>query len=239
MVQLFLFHFEQFLILEVIYFIMIADKKEDNHNTLKGYNMLLYFAGSMVMYEPSEECVVDFWKKGILTQLPVKSMNPRFLKAASQLRDSCKDKKLCAGILADDYNRLFPSEGFPLAPLYESVYKDDRITETGKINNSVSEFYDSYGWISKFRGKKADDHLGIEILFLTRLIEKYLVIDDNVCQIEMRNEILRFIDQHIMTWIPKWNEQMQEHATTLCYKGIGTLIYACIEDISSVLSHSD
>ena len=218
---------------------MIKENKEDNHNVLKGYVMLLYFAGSMVMYEPTEECIVDFWDKGILKQLPVKSMNPRFLKAASQLRDSCKDKNLSASKLADDYNRLFLQEGSPLAPLHESVYRKNTISETVQGSNNVSEFYDSYGWLSKLRGKKADDHIGVEILFLTRLLEKYMALEDDLCRTEMRNEILRFIDNHIITWIPKWNEQIQEHAMTLCYKGIGTLIHACIEDISSALSHHD
>ena len=46
------------------------------NNILKGYNMLLYFAGSMIMYEPSEECIVDFWTNGVLKKLPVSSSNP-------------------------------------------------------------------------------------------------------------------------------------------------------------------
>ena len=45
--------------------------------------MLFYFAGSMIMHEPSEECIVDFWEKGILKNLPVSSSNPNFVKAAS------------------------------------------------------------------------------------------------------------------------------------------------------------
>ena len=69
--------------------------RNENHNILKGYNLLLYFAGSMIMYEPNEECIVDFWKQGILTKLPVSSSNPNFAKAASQLRESCIDKSFC------------------------------------------------------------------------------------------------------------------------------------------------
>ncbi|MBP1667108.1 MAG: hypothetical protein H6Q23_1968, partial [Bacteroidetes bacterium] len=64
-------------------------------NLLKAYNMLLYFAGSMIMKEPTEECVIDFWTNGNLKKLPVKSSNPRFIKAASILRESCEDKVLC------------------------------------------------------------------------------------------------------------------------------------------------
>ena len=210
--------------------------RNENHNILKAYNLLLYFSGSMIMYEPNEECIVDFWQQGILTRLPVSSSNPNFARAASQLRDSCMDKSLCLKNMREDYNRLFAGQGTPLAPAYESLYSND--SEPNKNGSSVSDFYNSYGWISKYKGKIKDDHLGIELLFLTLLVEKYLVLDDQVCVVEMRNEIRRFIDQHIFTWIRRWNAKIQEFADTMCYKGIATLIFACIEDIYSLCDNT-
>jgi putative dimethyl sulfoxide reductase chaperone len=202
------------------------ETRDQNHNILKGYNLLLYFAGSMIMYEPNEECIVDFWQQGILMKLPISSSNPNFTKAASQLRDSCDDKSLCLKNMKEDFNRLFNSNGSALAPAFESLY--NRELEPGQ---NVSQFYDSYGWKSKYKGKIKDDHLGIELLFLTLLVEKYLVLDDQVCVVEMRGEIRRFLDQHIFPWIRFWNHKMQEHSHTMCYKGIATLIFACVEDI--------
>ena len=93
---------------------MIMDK--DQVNLIKAYNMLLYFSGSMIMYEPVEECVVDFWSKGILKSLPVKSANPRFMKAASQLRESCSDTASCQMKLKKDFMVLFADPAMPLAP---------------------------------------------------------------------------------------------------------------------------
>jgi putative dimethyl sulfoxide reductase chaperone len=208
------------------------ETRDQNHNILKGYNLLLYFAGSMIMYEPNEECIVDFWQQGILTKLPISSSNPNFAKAASQLRDSCADKSMCLKNMKEDYNRLFNDNGSALAPAYESLYNCE--LEAGQ---NVSQFYDSYGWVSKYKGKMKDDHLGIELLFLTLLVEKYLVLDDQVCVVEMRGEIRRFIDQHIFPWIRFWNHKMQEQSVTLCYKGISTLIFACVEDIYSLCNN--
>ena len=205
------------------------------HNILKGYNMLLYFAGSMIMYTPSEECVTDFWTKGVLKNLPVSSTNPNFIKAASQLRESCIDNKICGKLLRDDYLRLFAGEEMTLAPVYESRYLNSRYLSDSLQPASVSEFYKSYGWESKFKGKINDDHLGVELLFLTLLIDKYLVLDDDACRNEMKNEIQRFIKLHILSWIPEWNIKVQANANTLCFKGIGTLILACAEDITSIL----
>jgi putative dimethyl sulfoxide reductase chaperone len=198
---------------------------------LKGYNMLFYFAGSMIMHEPSEECIVDFWERGILKNLPVSSSNPNFMRAASQLRESFVDKSTFGKLLHEDYLRLFTRPLPPLAPAYESQYSKEITDTTGYKSSSVTEFYESYGWVSKFKGKINDDHLGIELLFLTLLIDKYIILDDDACRGEMRNEIRRFINHHILSWVPQWNKKIQENATTLSFKGIANLIQACAEDI--------
>jgi TorA maturation chaperone TorD len=207
------------------------DSKSHNHNILKGYNLLFYFAGSMIMHEPSEECIVDFWEKGILRNLPVSSSNPIFVKAASQLRESFADRKTFGKQLHEDYLRLFKREFLALAPAYESDYSYEIFKYSGFRPLKVTEFYDSYGWKSKFKGKIDDDHLGIELLFLTLLIDKYLTLDDEACRGEMRKEIRRFINSHILSWVPVWNQKIQTEANTLAFKGIGNLILACSEDI--------
>jgi TorA maturation chaperone TorD len=207
------------------------DIKSQNNNILKGYNMLFYFAGSMIMHEPSDECIVDFWEKGILRNLPVSSSNPNFVLAASQLRNSFTDKAAFAKLLHEDYLRLFARDVATLAPAYESRYPKVIADNSLHKSSSVSEFYNSYGWQSRFKGKIADDHLGIELLFLTLLIDKYLVLDDLACRDEMRNEIRRFINHHILSWVPQWNQKVQINANTLSFKGIGNLILSCAEDI--------
>lgn len=204
----------------------------DRKNLLKGYNTLLYFAGSMIMHEPTEECITDFWTRGTLKRLPVSSSNPRLIKASSLLRDSCSDKNICKEMLIEDYSRLFAVIGLPLAPAYASIY----LKNSGRASEKVSEFYNSYGFESIQKGKIPDDHLGIELLFLTRMADKYLALDDDPCCSEMQKEIRRFIDIHLLSWIPEWNRDVQENAHTLCYKGIGTLIYACVEDIKGILA---
>jgi TorA maturation chaperone TorD len=217
---------------------MSMETEDQQNNILKAYNMLLYFAGSMIMHEPSEECIADFWENGILRNLPISSSNSNFVKAASQLRDSCEDLTICGKILHEDYLRLFAKKELALAAAYESLYKKKGYSNSGQASESVTEFYDSYGWISKFKDKIKDDHLGIELLFLTRLIEKYIVLDDEACRFEMRKEIRRFIDFHLLSWVAEWNKKIQVHSKTLCFKGIGTLILACIEDIFDLLGQN-
>jgi TorA maturation chaperone TorD len=207
----------------------------EKRNLLRGYNLLLYFSGSMLMNKPTEDCVTDFWTNGNLKNLPVSSSNPRFIKAASLLRESCHDDILCTNFLAEDFSKLFSVTGLRLAPALSSIYlikaqKNDRSAE------NVSEFYNSYGWHSSLRDRNSDDHLGVELLFLTRLVDRYLLLDDDPCCIEMRKEIRRYIENHLLSWVPSWNNDVQEYAETSCYKGIATLIHACIEDLYGLFS---
>ena len=215
---------------------MLNDTKDSGKNLLKGYNMLLYFAGTMIIYEPAEECIVDFWKQGILKKLPVSSSNPEFIRAASQLRESCTDSGSNTTAMSEDFYRLFRKPLTALAPIFESEYNNSCTAETANSYQNVTDFYNSYGWISGIRSQFKDDHLGVELLFLTTLIEKYLELDDYACHVEMRNEIKRFIEQHLLSWVPEWHKKVNKHSLTISYKGISSLIYASIEDIYSILS---
>ncbi len=205
---------------------------DDQKNLLKGYNMLLYFAGAMLMSEPTEECLIDFWTKGILKRLPVTSTNPRFIKAAGILRDSCEENNSRLK-LTEDFSRLFAEDGQQLAPALASEYLDRNTAYPEK----VGEFYNAYGWKSKPQGQIPDDHLGVELLFLTKLIERYLVLDDDPCSREMKKEITRFINVHILSWIPGWYQAIEENAISLSYKGISLLIYSCMEDLAGLFSN--
>lgn len=205
-------------------------------NILKGYNMLLYFAGSMIMNEPTEECVIDFWMNGKLRNLPVKSSNPRFLTAAALLREACPEKETCHNSLKDDYFRLFATSGLPLTPPLGSIYLT-RHSLNELPSESVSDYYNAYGFSLTLREKIREDHLGLELLFLTRLVDKYLQLDDEPCIKAMKNEIKRYIDYHILSWVPYWNDDIQEHANSICYKAVGALIYACVEDIRNLMGN--
>jgi TorA maturation chaperone TorD len=196
--------------------------------------MMLYFAGTMIMWDPENECIRDFWKEGILKSLPVSSSNPRFMKAAAQLRESVSDPGSGLDQMKRDYSSLFEASSSPAAPPSESGYRL-KYNFVFENKNPVTRFYTDYGWRPKYGKSVPDDHIGIELLFLTLMVEKYLELDDEACHNEMRNELKRYISDHLVTWVPEWNTTIQEKALTLSYKGIGTLIVACIEDIYSIM----
>ncbi len=137
--------------------------------------------------------------------------------------------------LIRDHRRLFASDGLRLAIPIESAYILDQINHDSA--KKAREFYDSYGWKSRPGEKAPDDHLGIELLFLTKLIDKYIQLDDEPCCVEMKKEIRRFIDEHIITWLDEWNEKVQENSLTVYYKGVGNLVLACTEDLYGIFGY--
>jgi putative dimethyl sulfoxide reductase chaperone len=213
-----------------------TDNKE---NLLKAYSMLLYFSGSMLMFEPVEECITEFWRNGILKKLPVTSKNPRFMKAAAVLYSSCDDPATCIKALKDDYLSLFTGAGTMLAPPYESIFLSDEHLMFDKQTHEVRKFYNDYGWRSRFEGKVPDDHLGTEILFINLMVDKYMALDDPACRREMRNEMQRFIERHPLKWIGLWQAEVDRHSTTKCFKGISLLLYASLEDMVDILKNWD
>jgi len=218
---------------------MKTSTEGNQENLLKAYSMLLYFSGSMILYEPVEECITEFWRNGILKKLPVTSRNPRFIEAAAQLRESCDDPSTCLESLRGDYLKLFTGAGTMLAPPYESVFLSDEKLMFDKQTQDVRKFYHTYGWQSRLEGKVPDDHLGIELLFINLLVDKYLSLEDEACRREMRNEMLRFIEGHPLKWIGMWHGEVEEHSGTKCYRGISRLLYATLEDMVEVIRNWD
>lgn len=204
-------------------------------NKIKGYNMLLYFTGSIITYEPDQEFIEDFWNNDILKKLPVSSSNPNFILAASQLRESCNFNNDPLELLHEDFVWLFSENKTLSTKPFESEFTKVQETNHNSQKQEVKTFYTTYGWKSDLSDEINDDHLGKEILFLTCMLEKYLSLEDYFCCIEMRNEIRRFIKTHLLSWVPEWNKNIQKCSHTCCYKGVGTLIQACCEDIYELL----
>lgn len=206
--------------------------KKDFINLIKGYNMLLYFTGSMIMYEPREDCAIDFLSDGLLKRLPVSSSNPLFIKAAGLLREPFPGRELFKDMLVKDYKLLFSPEGSMLAIPRKSAYPEQKMIHGP--SDEPGDFYSSYGWKTNTGEGFPDDHLGIELLFLTKLTDKFIQFEDEPCMVEMKKEIRRFIGHHLLGWIPEWNRRIQARALTNQYKGIGNMIEACVDDLYAI-----
>ncbi len=209
--------------------------KIDN-NFFAAYNMMLSFAGSFILYEPQTGCISDLIEMDLLKQLPVESDNPNFIKAASYLRKIDPEHPLDYDKIIKDHLELFGGKGIAKAPPYSSVYmsRDHIMNDSPAIQ--VRKIYNAYGWKSQMEGKVPDDHLGIELQFISLLLSKYPELEDGVCKKEISKDLIKFIHNYINPWINEWNRYVQDNAESNFYKGIAYLTVACLEDIYSTLT---
>ncbi len=215
----------------------MTENKTEASNLLQGYLMMLYFSGSMIMFDPSKECIFDFWTKGMLKQLPVKSNNPDFIRAAAILRESTESPDNKYELLKEDFFRLFSGAFRPLAPPYALAYTGEEKPLSEKRKEKLKDFYMKYKWESKFKNNIPCDHLGIELLFISHLIEKYIITEKTEEKTNTGKDIISFIKVHLNPWLARWVRDVNKNALSKGYRGIAMLIKASLEDIYYIIDN--
>jgi TorA maturation chaperone TorD len=99
----------------------------------------------------------------------------------------------------------------------------------------LNEVYGRYGYCRTEECDMEADHLGIQLLFVNLLIEKYLTEDDYEIKEMIRKDLVTFIKEEMLTWLPRWAEKVSERSVTKCYTGISGLIVGGLEDVKDIL----
>jgi TorA maturation chaperone TorD len=201
---------------------------------LQAYNALFMFLGGSVSLAPEESGLTHFCEKGMLRNLPVKSRNRTFLEASRLLKSPCPHEQQCCMITWDNYQTLLSvkrtSPAYPAASLWFNTG-----TDTSEHNKMLEEVYGRYGYRRSDECDLEADHLGIELLFANLLIEKYLTEDDYEIKEMIRKDLVKFINEELLTWVPRWAEKVSEKSVTKCYAGISGLITGGLEDVKDIL----
>lgn len=123
-----------------------------------------------------------------------------------------KDLELKSGETAveilDEFNYLLRYPGGRLPPL-ESLSVGSGGTD---VAGSVSDSYERAGLTIGGEFEAPPDHISLELLFIS-----YLVETNNPGLIE------KFLDEHIMNWVPYYCEELKRQARTLFYKELADI----------------
>lgn len=114
-----------------------------------------------------------------------------------------------------DYDSLFLGSDFHLSP-HESLHNYP-LGETprlwGKAASDVQAFYRSAGLMIDEESEVIPDHLGLELLFMSYLIEHDLVEQQR-----------KFMDEHLLPWVNEYCDEVERHAATTFYKEVAILL---------------
>ena len=69
------------------------------------------------------------------------------------------------------------------------------------------------------------DHLGLELLFMSYLIDNMRVYEQK-----------KFLEEHLRGWVPRYCDEVREHAATVFYRELAHLVGEFIESESELLS---
>lgn len=134
-----------------------------------------------------------------------------------------------------DYLKLFIGLGRPLAPPWESVYtsEDGLLFQAETLD--VRAWYEAYGVESKMKYNEPDDHIALElefISFLTGQAIQSLEDGDEAKALEYIKGLSEFLIKHPLQWVFSWCKLVEDNAKGQFYKGISLLVSGALRQIA-------
>ncbi len=141
-----------------------------------------------------------------------------------------KDADISA--LKTQYTRFFIGPNKLDAPPWESIYTSNAPMLFTKETLDVRNLYRSQGFITAEYPRVADDHIAIELDFMSKLAERAINEDDAT---ETLKASLMFLEDHLLKWVPKYVDHLNEQ-DALFYPKIASVLFLFIQKDAEKLS---
>lgn len=119
------------------------------------------------------------------------------------------------------YCELFVGPGHPFAPPWESMYRDsDRVLFQASTLD-VRKAYIEQGLVPLRYPRVADDHVALELDFMGHLAQRMIESSNFVGQDAFKEAVdasERFLDEHLLAWIPAWCTSLNEAPNAHLYR---------------------
>jgi TorA maturation chaperone TorD len=139
-------------------------------------------------------------------------------------------------VLLVDHRDLFEGPDHVLACPFESVYLSDEHLTFEVQTLDVRAFYNRFGVEAPSIGKEPDDHIGLELSFISHLCVLGLdaiEASDADAETAMIASIGDFLEQHLARWVDHCLDRVVEHATTDFYRGLGHLTRGTVRQLQA------
>lgn len=140
--------------------------------------------------------------------------------------------------LQDDYTRMFIGPAKVMVPPWESVYFNRERLTFQEQTLDVRGWYRRFGLQSEQLYSEPDDHIGLELAFLSHLAQRGLSALEQGAQEEFErimNAHREFLDQHPRQWASAFCEGLIENAATPFYKGLALLTRGALTELAEIL----
>ena len=123
--------------------------------------------------------------------------------------------------IEQDYLRLFVGLGTPLAPPWESAWASDSRLVFQRETLDVRYWYRSAGLQAAALHHEPDDHIGLELEFIGRLLER-----------GEYGQAAQFACEHPRTWADRWVAAVQDNARDPFYPALASHALIVLDMVS-------
>ena len=135
-----------------------------------------------------------------------------------------------AQLLHQEHLLLFSGPA-PLAPPWESVWREKERLLFGEQTVLVRQCYNEWGLELVDAGRSPEDHLGFELAFVVHLLQAWAARgvqgtqDTGGAQSDAKilEALTDFLDEHLLQWAEPCLRQVMKSATLPFYRGVGLL----------------
>ncbi len=178
--------------------------------------------GSLLYNEPTGQGVVMLKEQGVFEELPFAADNEQ-AQQGQQLMCSwlaSETTDVLAKAAQSDWLHLLMGIGKVLAPPWASVYLGEEQLLFSEDTLYVRRYYEHYGFRLTKKYQEPDDHIGLELEFIGRLLEQ-----------DKHEAACAFTQQFILPWLNQWADDVQKHAKTDYYRALAKLIAGGINSL--------
>lgn len=137
--------------------------------------------------------------------------------------------------LAADFGAIFLTNGYE-APASESPWIDDDHLERQQPTQDVAAWYAHHGYAPFDALRRPEDFIAFELAFLAHLLAGEGTDDAAL------KETARFLDTHVLTWVPEFAARIPCRCATPFYAGLAAVIATYLKRLRGVLrdlGHAD
>jgi TorA maturation chaperone TorD len=189
-------------------------------------NLLNHESSRMAAFQLLSEChfMPDTGLLDTLTNLesPMANLSEPAAKCVRRMRTEIESDQNFEALKVD-FARLFVGPYKLLAAPYGSVYLDSQRTMMGDSTLDVRNRYREAGLNTAANFNEAPDHIAAELEFMYYLVFKEIEAfsnSDTATAIGYIRKQRSFLDDHLMSWVPKFAGNIIKHAETSFYQNL-------------------
>lgn len=207
-------------------------EKNDELKFLLEIRLFYYnFLKSIFLSEPTKDLIKLILEENIVNNLPFQEEKKLIDEGVNEIKNFLSEKD----ILSDknfedlhwDYTRMFIGPDKLLAPPWESAYLNEERLLFQEQTMKVRMEYIKHSFISQNHGYEPDDHIGLELDFMSKLSEKLLEAYEKSKEeefIEVLKSGQSFLNNHLLKWCDMFTKDIVNNSNTGFYRGIAKIL---------------